>query len=183
MVKNSALPELRSGRRRLVVLRHAKSDWPDGVPDLRRPLAQRGRRDAPAAGRWLRGQGFRPDAVLCSPARRTRQTWELIADQLDDPPAASFEDRLYHAEADAVLDVVRETPKRARTLLLVGHNPELQELVLGLAKKGDGKTLETAREKFPTSAVAVLDLKGDWRELAWGGARLRRVVVPRGIRG
>ncbi|MEV6103204.1 histidine phosphatase family protein [Streptomyces sp. NPDC051940] len=183
MVDKEALPPPRAGRRRLVVLRHAKSAWPEGVPDPQRPLADRGRRDAPAAGRWLRAAGFRPDLVLVSPARRTRQTWNLVADQLDEPPEAVLEPRLYHAEAEALLEVLHELPSGAGSVLLVGHNPELQELVLGLAGKGGGKSLALAREKFPTSAIAVLDWKGGWRDLAWGGARLRRMAVPRGLPG
>jgi phosphohistidine phosphatase len=72
-----------------MLLRHAKSDWPD-VPDRERPLAKRGRRDAPRIGRWLRDHGYRPDAVVCSVARRTRQTWELVAPKLGGSPSAPF---------------------------------------------------------------------------------------------
>ncbi|MFC7217952.1 SixA phosphatase family protein [Streptomyces polyrhachis] len=196
MVDNAALPGLKAGYRRLVVLRHAKSDWPEGVPDAKRPLAPRGRRDATAAGRWLRGHGCLPERVYCSPALRTRQTWELAAERLGDPSPSSssrgypmhaeYEPRLYHAEAEALLEVVHEVGRKGakvRTLLLVGHNPELQELVLGLAGSGRGKLLETAKEKFPTAAIAVLDVKGDWRDLGWGTAKLRALAVPRGIRG
>ena len=70
-----------SPARRLVLLRHAKSDWPDDVPDHERPLARRGRRDAPAAGRWLRKSGYVPDLVLCSTARRARETWQLAEEE------------------------------------------------------------------------------------------------------
>jgi phosphohistidine phosphatase len=82
--------------RRLILLRHAKSDWPEG-PDLDRPLAKRGRRDAPRIGRWLHEHGYRPDVVICSAARRTQQTWELIAPELGGSPSVRFEPRAYAA--------------------------------------------------------------------------------------
>jgi phosphohistidine phosphatase SixA len=88
-------------QRQLMILRHAKSAWPDGVPDRKRPLAKRGCRDAPAAGRWLRGHIVRLDAVVCSPAERARQTWALVAAELDQPPAATFDDRIYRAPVGA----------------------------------------------------------------------------------
>ena len=86
-----------------MILRHAKSAWPDGVPDQKRPLAKRGRRDAPAAGRWLRDHVVRLDAVVCSPAERARQTWALVAAELDQPPAVKFDDRIYRAPPAALL--------------------------------------------------------------------------------
>src|SRR4030081_1219258 len=100
--------------RRLVVVRHAKSAWPKGVPDAQRPLNERGRRDAPAAGRWLRRHVEHVDAVLCSPAERTRQTWELLAAMLGSAPDPVFDARLYGAAADMLLTVVRELPRRRR---------------------------------------------------------------------
>src|SRR4051794_41904037 len=89
----------------LVLLRHAKSAWPEGVPDHERPLAGRGRRDAPEAGRWLRQVGLQFDLVLCSTALRARQTWELAAAELDTAPPGRFEDRPYPADAGELLDV------------------------------------------------------------------------------
>ncbi|MEU9142589.1 histidine phosphatase family protein [Streptomyces sp. NPDC048349] len=166
--------------RRLAVLRHAKSAWPPDVPDAERPLGPRGLRDAPAAGRWLRGAGWVPDRVLCSPARRTRQTWDLVAAESGITAPVTYEERVYGASTEELLDLVRETPAQVRTLLLVGHNPGAQELVLLLAGEGDGRALEQARTKFPTSAVAVLDLPGPWSSLAPGAARLTALAVPRG---
>ncbi|MEU9231141.1 SixA phosphatase family protein [Streptomyces subrutilus] len=166
--------------RRLVVLRHAKSAWPPDVPDAERPLGPRGLRDAPAAGRWLREAGCVPDRVLCSPARRTRRTWELVAAEAGFAAPVAYEERAYGASAGELLDLVRETPARVGTLLLVGHNPGLQELVLLLAGDGEAPALEQAALKFPTSAIAVLDLPGPWASLAPADARLTRLVVPRG---
>lgn len=172
-----------SGTRRLVVLRHAKSAWPDGVPDHDRPLKRRGLRDAPAAGRWLREAGVLPDLVLCSSARRTRQTWELAAAALAAAPPVRHEPRLYGAHESDLLSYVREVPSDVRTLLLVGHNPGLQELVLRLAGDAAGDALERARHKLPTSATAVLTWSGPWSALATGGALLTDFEVPRGRPG
>src|SRR5689334_23158709 len=109
--------------RRLVLLRHAKSAWPDAVPDLKRPLNERGRRDAPAAGRWLREYIDDLGAVVCSPARRTRETWALVAAELDGPPSPTLDERIYGAPPDDLLAVVRDLPDDAGTALLIGHNP------------------------------------------------------------
>ncbi|MFG2294390.1 SixA phosphatase family protein [Streptomyces sp. NPDC048603] len=165
----------------LVILRHAKSAWPPGVPDRDRPLGPRGLRDAPAAGRLLARSVPRPDLVLCSPARRTHQTWELAAAAFATPPALRLEPRLYAAAAEEILDLVRETPDEVGTLLVVGHNPGLQDLVLLLAGGDAGDdALDRLEEKFPTSAVAVLGCSGTWAGLAPGGARLAAFEVPRG---
>ncbi|MEU3463644.1 histidine phosphatase family protein [Streptomyces sp. NPDC006733] len=169
-----------SGTRQLVVLRHAKSAWPEGVPDHDRPLNRRGLRDAPAAGRWLAEAGIRPDLVLCSTARRTRRTWELAAAELPAPVPVRHEPRLYGAPEDELLALVRETPAGVRTLLLVGHNPGAQELVLRLAGEAAGTTLTRAATKFPTSATAVLTWSGPWSVLRPGCALLADFAVPRG---
>ncbi|MFI7299321.1 SixA phosphatase family protein [Streptomyces sp. NPDC050121] len=170
------------GPRRLVVLRHAKSAWPDGVPDHERPLAPRGRRDAPAAGRALATADCLPDLALCSTAVRARATWELAAAQWPGPtPPVRFDPRLYAADVPELLDVVHETPAEVGTLLLVGHNPGLEELVLDLAGDGLHDALDEVRLKFPTSAVAVLAWHGpDWRALTPGTALLTSMTVPRG---
>ncbi len=164
--------------RRLIAMRHAKSAWPD-VDDIDRPLAGRGRRDAPAAGLWLREAGCLPDRVICSPARRTRETWELVAEGLDAEPPVSYDERLYDASVAALLGVVREVPAAVRTLLLIGHNPGMQELTLSLAGEAAGDALHRAQEKFPTSAIAVLTLAGPWSALTPGSASLADLVIPR----
>ncbi|MEV4940541.1 SixA phosphatase family protein [Streptomyces zaomyceticus] len=122
-------------------MRHAKSAWPEGVADHDRPLGPRGLRDAPAAGRFLAEHGGPPDLVLCSPARRARRTWELAAAELDSPvPAPTVHDpRLYGAGDAELLDVLHGVPDEVATLLLVGHNPGLEDLVLLLAAGTDGE--------------------------------------------
>ncbi|MGW4196319.1 SixA phosphatase family protein [Streptomyces sp. NPDC005004] len=163
--------------RRLVVLRHAKSAWPDGVPDHDRPLGPRGLRDAPAVGRSLDPPGL----ALCSTAVRARRTWELAAAEWAAAPPVRYDRRIYEAPPARLLEVVRETPPEVRTLLLIGHSPGLEGLIERLAGEAAGDTLERVRAKFPTAAVAVLDWEGpDWTVLAPGAARLTSVTVPRG---
>ncbi|WP_313879925.1 SixA phosphatase family protein [Streptomyces silvisoli] len=139
-----------------------------------------GGRDAPAAGRWLRSAGRPPELVVCSPARRTRETWELLHGELAADPEVVHDDRVYAAEPPELLRVLRQTPERVRTVLLVAHQPGVQELTLALAGAAEGDALERVREKFPTSAIAVLDLDVPWPRLGGGCAVLAQFVVPRG---
>ncbi|MBB2910368.1 phosphohistidine phosphatase [Streptosporangium becharense] len=168
--------------RKLIVVRHAKSAWPAGVDDFDRPLAPRGRRDAPAVGRWLRGAGPPPDRVVSSPALRTRETWELVAGELGTEVPVSYDERVYEASVPGLLGIVHEVPDGVRTLLLLGHNPGLEELVTALAGEAAGDALERVREKFPTSAIAVLAVPGPWSGLAPGTAVLTDFAVPRGVK-
>lgn len=172
----------RSAARRLVLLRHAKSAWPD-VADHERPLARRGRRDAPVAGRWLRAAGQVPDRVVCSTAMRARQTWQLAAAELGASPRVSFDQRVYGAAAGELLDLARETGPRTRTLLIVGHDPAMQELALALAsaRAGDAGALGRVRFKFPTAAIAILEFSGTWQGLGPDQAQLTAFVVPRDL--
>jgi phosphohistidine phosphatase len=169
--------------RRLMLLRHAKSAWPD-LPDHERPLAKRGRSDAPAVGRWLREAGYGPDRVLCSTARRTRETWQLVVPELGArPPQVSYEDRVYAAHCETLLDLARHTEPEASSMLIVGHNPGIQELALLLAGGDtDAGLLQRATAKFPTAAVAVLAFAGAWSRLGPGRAQLITFVTPRELR-
>src|SRR5690606_20112990 len=117
--------------------------------------------------------------VLCSTAKRARQTWKLAAAQLHDTPKVTYDERVYHANASDLLALLRETEGDPRTLVLVGHNPSLQELVLELAGDGAGHTLKRARTKFSTAALAVLEVSVPWDELAPGSAHLTELVVAR----
>jgi len=176
--------------RKLVLLRHAKSAWPD-VPDHERPLARRGQRDAPVMGRWLRAAGYLPDQVLCSTARRARETWQLAQAGLGATPAASFDDGVYQGSASQLLDLIRGANPAARTLLVVGHDPALPELALALAATssapGPGAASDAAppdmldrmRAKFPTAAIAVFEVTEDWDQLGPRTARLACFVTPR----
>jgi phosphohistidine phosphatase len=171
------------GTRRLILLRHAKSAWPD-VADSERPLAGRGHHDAPAMGRWLRAGGYVPDAVLCSTARRTRETWDLMAAELGGEPAVSFDPRIYEATALSLLHLLCEAGGQHRTVMLLGHNPGLAELAIGIARMTDGpsaKPLERVRQKFPTAAAAILEFTGDWADLTPGEAVMVEFAVPREV--
>lgn len=150
----------------LIVVRHAKADSPPGVPDAERPLAARGRRDARDAGAWLRAGGHLPDRVVCSTALRTRQTLGGLG--LDAP--AGFDERVYANDAGDILDLLREQPGEAATLLLVGHNPAAHRLVFDLSGgAGDG---------FPTCATAVIEFDGGWSDLWPGAGRLTALWTP-----
>jgi len=167
-----------SGGRRLVLLRHAKSDWPD-VADHDRPLAKRGRRDAPQVGRWLGESGFVPDAVVCSTALRARETWELASGGLlaavpDASPVVRYEPRVYEATVLGLLMLIREFPPDWRTALMVGHNPGMANLAAGLPAPPPEPP-----QAFPTAAVAVLALQGDWADAAPGEAKLLCFRAPR----
>jgi phosphohistidine phosphatase len=164
-------PHIDSGQRRLVILRHAKSQWPDGVPDRKRPLTDRGRRDATAAGRWLQAHVDRLDVVACSTAERARETWAVAAAELADPPEATYDDAIYGAPPDVLLDVVADLPDDAATALLVGHNPGLQELVGFLSGEEAG---------MRTASVAVLAWTGRWSDVTAQVASLEQHTTLRG---
>jgi phosphohistidine phosphatase len=175
-----------SSTRQLILLRHAKSAWPDDVPDHDRPLAPRGRRDAPAAGRWLSKSGYVPDRVLCSTARRARETWQLAEEKLSAHPQTAFEDRVYGASIADLLDLARQTPAGVRTLLIVGHDPAIRGLTLELAGEPPGdaeaEALGRVRVKYPTAAIAVLAFTGSWLDLGQGRARLANFATPSNFR-
>jgi phosphohistidine phosphatase len=180
--------------RRLVLLRHAKSAWPD-IPDHERPLARRGQRDAPVMGRWLRAVGLVPDLVLCSTARRARETWQLAESGLGAVPPVRFDDRVYEASPTALLNLIRRESGAAETLLVVGHDPGVPGLALTLAGAGpaaypDGGSgavpagmLDRMRAKFPTAAIAVFGCTGTWDGLGPGSARLACFITPRDLPG
>jgi phosphohistidine phosphatase len=166
--------------RRLILLRHAKSDWPD-VPDRDRPLAKRGRRDAPRTGRWLHEHGYQPDVVVVSDARRTRQTWDLVAPELSGSPAVRFEPHAYAASALTLLNLVQELPSRYRTALLIAHNPGVSELASRLAAPAVTDNGPRPAISLPTAAVAILEFSGDWPSLSPGQARLIALTTPAGL--
>jgi phosphohistidine phosphatase len=161
-------------------MRHAKSLWPDGAPDSERPLAERGIADATAAGPVLAGIAG-PDLVLCSPARRTRQTWRLVAPALSDPPPVRFEPLIYGAGVSELLDLVRSVPDDDRTVLVLGHEPTLSTTADLIAGPGSAAAdLARLRTKYPTSAMAVFRAPGSWADLGGESAALESFLVPRG---
>ncbi len=158
--------------RTLILLRHAKSAWPEGIPDAQRPLSGRGRRDAPAVGRWLRGKFAKIDIVLCSPAVRAVQTWELAAAQLKNVmPQVRHDDRLYGASADELLRITQELPHKASTVVLVGHNPGLEDFL---------ELLTGTAEVLKTSAIAIIATRAPWAEAKTRSCHLEEFATPRG---
>ena len=161
----------------LLVLRHGKSDWSTGLEDFHRPLVSRGRVGSRKMGAWIRCQDLLPDTVLSSPAERARMTTvhacKAMGVSLD---SVRWDERLYATSVEEHLAVLADCPTTARLVMLVGHNPGLEELVEYLAAgeveiPADGKLL-------PTSALAQLEMTGDWRGLKRGCARIVAVTRP-----
>jgi phosphohistidine phosphatase len=163
--------------RTLLLLRHAKSDYPTGVADHERPLAPRGEREAALAGDWLRTNAPAVDAVLCSTATRTRET--LARTRVDAP--ADYLDRLYDATPGTVIEEINKVRPDVETLLVIGHEPTMSSLALGLASPdGSNNTAaERISTKFPTSAIAILRTGEPWDRLTLSGATLVGFHVPR----
>jgi len=166
--------------RRLLLLRHAKTERPEpGERDRDRKLTARGRSDAPVIASYMARHRLVPDLVLVSPATRTLETWELVAAAFRNAPRLVKDDRIYNAGTDTLLDLVRETGD-ARTLLIIGHNPSLHDFARRLAGSGDVDARESLNEKLPTSGLVVIDLAfDDWSKLHDGAGRLERFVSPR----
>jgi phosphohistidine phosphatase len=167
----------------LWLLRHAKSSWDEpGLGDRDRVLSRRGERDADRVGAFLASEGVAPALVLCSPAVRTRQTLERVLAALDAEPEVRFEPSLYASPAAALLDAVRAAPEAVSPVLLVGHNPAIQELARSLAARGDG--LDDLAHKYPTGALAEIAFTaGSWQEIGEGAGGLERFVRPRDLGG
>lgn len=167
----------------LLLMRHAKSDWDDAIlDDFDRPLAERGRLAAPATGREIARRGWAPDAALVSSAIRTRQTWELVATHLPRSVAVNYDRTIYEAPARRILDAVHKTPEAVTTLLVIGHNPGLEDLsVLLAAPDSDRDALARLTEKFPTGGLARYAFGGPWAQLGRRGARLEGFVKPKDL--
>jgi len=167
--------------RMIFLLRHAKSSWDDpSLPDHDRPLSKRGRKAAAAMREFLRSEKICPDLVWVSSARRTRETLEALR-PFDHAPKAEVKPALYMASAQRMVELLRQAPEGARALLLIGHNPGLEELAVLLAGDGaaDEPLVRRLREKFPTGALAEFNFDGPWRRLGPGAGKLTRFVAPR----
>lgn len=148
----------------LILLRHGKSDWSGDDADLARPLADRGRRQAQEAGRWLAANIDRIDLAVVSPATRARATWDLVSAELEAPPQTRIDDRVYTTSASALLGVVQELPDDVDTVVIVGHNPGIENLVSLLT----GESVP-----MPTSALAVIAVPVSWSTAGHSPATLR----------
>jgi phosphohistidine phosphatase len=166
--------------RQLFLLRHAKSSWDEpGLDDDERPLAPRGRAAAELLAAHIRANGIHPEQVLVSPAKRTRETLERVA------PAGEviIDPALYNATAMDLLERLRRVPDDIGSAMLIGHNPAMQMLLLQLADHppSDQRLLESAASKFPTGALATLELQSPWSELRRGCAVLTALVRPKDL--
>jgi len=168
---------------RLLLFRHAKAERSrPGERDHERALNARGRSDSPRLGAYLVRHKLVPDLAVVSTALRTRETWELASSVMDRAPPAEFSDRIYEATPEAILKVAGKVAPNVHTLMIVGHNPGLQELAVMLVGTGDVELRQRLTEEFPTASLAVIDFAlDDWRRLHDGSGRLERLVTPRSL--
>jgi len=166
----------------LTLLRHAKSGWDDTVQrDFDRPLNAKGRRAAATVGTEMRRLGLRFDRIVASPAVRVCETLDAVAEGFGTRLAPEWERRVYMASAATLADLVREQPDASDRLLLVGHNPGLEDLVLLLVPEA-AQGRDAVEEKYPTATLAELALPCDrWADLADGSATLTRFLRPRDL--
>lgn len=164
-------------------LRHAKSSWDDpSLADYDRPLAERGRKTAPVMGSYMRRAGFLPEKVVCSGARRARETLDAVAGPWPDRPPVEIRDEIYHGGSDVLLQLLRTLPDTLGSVMVVGHNPALEELALALAPHGEPEARRRMAEKYPTGALAVVDLRVEtWKQVRKGMGYLRVFVRPRDL--
>ncbi|HEY7809442.1 MAG TPA: histidine phosphatase family protein [Allosphingosinicella sp.] len=166
----------------LTLLRHARSDWDDQVQrDFDRPLNPRGRRAARTVGREMKRLGLAFDHCIASPAVRVRETLAEVEAAFG-PLEPRFDQRIYLADPDTLLDLVRAAPEEATSLLLVGHNPGLEMLALSLAARGASPLIGEVEVKYPTGTLAELSLPVErWADVTEGRAQLIRFIRPRDL--
>lgn len=167
----------------LFLVRHAKSSWDHpGLSDFERPLASRGQRAAPRLAAYMRDRGLVPAVVLCSTARRAHETWDLMQDALGESAEVIFLDALYGAGPARMLEAAVAHADERSPVMLVGHNPGMEDLAHALAGSGSETDLAALRTKYPTAALAVIDLNvGSWSDVAAGTGVLRTFVRPRDL--
>lgn len=168
----------------LLLLRHAKAEQ-TGKDDHARELTKRGRKDAARMGAWLH-KHYAIDLVLCSTSVRTRETWELVAEELGDPPKVEFVKAVYLATERAMLSVIQGTTDKANTLMLIGHNPGTEEIAASLTRasssEDEQKRLGMLIEKYPTAALAALEFDAaNWRDVKPGWGNLANFVRPKDL--
>lgn len=166
--------------RTLMLLRHAKAVVADGkIRDRDRPLAGRGQKDAPKIGAYMGRHRLMPDRALVSPSKRTEETWVLVAPALGRPVQATFDERLYDASPQTIMDVIQETGAACPTLLVIGHNPALHRVAVGLIATGDLDAREQLHESLPTSGLVTIEFPfDDWQKLHAQAGRLGLFVTP-----
>jgi phosphohistidine phosphatase len=168
--------------KRLYLLRHAKSSWDDPeLEDHDRPLAPRGRKAAKLIAEYVKDKRFEPSIVLCSSAVRARETLEFVAPFLPEETSVEIEPGIYHAGTRELIARLRRVPPDAESVLLIGHNPAMQDLALAIANASE--RLDRIRRKFPTAALVALDARvEDWKHLKEGVAVVTDFVTPKGLK-
>ena len=163
--------------RRLMLLRHAKALPAEGYADIDRPLSAQGLAAAKAIGDFMAKKGLNPDLALVSTARRTAETWNLVATSLSMP--AIRHDPLFHlASAETLFETIQGTAPERNSVLVVGHNPGMEQLARGLAGSGAADALRRLRAKFPTATLAVIDFEAsNWQQIAPQSGRLAIFVT------
>ncbi len=173
-----------TGMKTLTLLRHAKSGWDDPVSrDFDRPVNGRGKRAAEVMGAWARSAGLVFDRIIASPAVRVAETIEHFAIGYGEPMAPMWDKRIYLASADALLDVVHDAPDDSDRVLMVGHNPGFEDLVLMLVPDIAGDDARDAvEEKYPTAAICEIRFDVDrWRDVKPGSGQLALFKRPRDV--
>lgn len=166
---------------RLLLLRHAKSSWPAGVLDIDRPLAKRGQEASVLMGNYIRSECLAPDLALVSSARRTQETWELIHPIIGDVESRN-DGRIYEAPVSRLLTALQEVEPEVRTVLMIGHNPGLEDLASFLIGEGDMDGILRLGRKYPTAGLAVIDFPVEsWAHVKRKSGRLERFVTPKSI--
>jgi phosphohistidine phosphatase len=166
---------------RLMLLRHGKAAWPQGTLDMDRPLAKRGREASVLMGKYLKDQELVPDLVLVSPARRTLETWEIVAPILGDLDVR-HEPRIYEAPVARLLTVLHEIDRKSGKLLMIGHNPGFEDLAGLLVSDGDADGMSRIGHKFPTAGLAVIDFpEASWKDVKRRSGRLERFMTPKSL--
>jgi len=163
-------------------MRHAKSAWDTDAPtDFERPLSKRGRQDAPRIGAWIQAQALKPDYIVGSPAIRAQETIHLVCETLEIPKRAiHWDQRIYGADLNNLLAILKEQPQHAKRVLLVGHNPGVAELVSYLW--GDDIQLPPNGNLMPTATLAHLSISEDWTTLKYGCAQLCSLTRPKELK-
>ncbi len=165
----------------LTLFRHAKSSWATpGLPDFDRPLAPRGEAAVALMAAFLAQNGLAPDLILCSSARRTRETLDLALPAFKTRPRVEFDETLYHAVAPVMIGLIQQTPEEIRNLMILGHNPGLQALAIDLVGAGDTELRRAVTRKFPTAAIAVIAFDvPDWAGIKPRGGTLTLFATPK----
>lgn len=158
----------------ILILRHAKSDWSSGLSDIERPLNSRGQKDAPFMGTIIKKLSVQPDIILSSPAKRARQTAEAVAKNFDFKHEITFIEEFYHGNHNSIINNLQKLPSNTNTVLVVGHNPTLEELVSSLTSDG------SLNLRMPTATLVLVNMYiENWQSLAVGNGTIEWVLQPK----